>query len=213
MRYSIAIAAVVLSAGISGGTAAAAPDTGKPGADAANAAVSIDSGTISGLGARNIGSAAMSGRISALAGFSDEAGKVNLFVGAASGGVWKSTDGATSFKPVFDDQPVQSIGAIAIDPSNHQNIWVGTGESWTRNSVSIGDGVYRSTDGGESWTHVGLPESERVAKIIVDPRSSDTVYVCVPGKLWSDSADRGLYKTVDGGKTWSLVLQGRPDRK
>ena len=135
-------------------------------------------------------------------------GKVNLFVGAASGGVWKSTDGATTFKPVFDDQPVQSIGAIAIDPSNHQNIWVGTGESWTRNSVSIGDGIYRSTDGGESWTHVGLPESERVSKIIVDPRSSDTVYACVPGKLWSDSADRGLYKTVDGGKTWSLVLKG-----
>ncbi|MBS0419813.1 MAG: sialidase [Proteobacteria bacterium] len=208
MRYSVAIAAVVLSAGLSGGTAAAAPDTGKPAAEPANAAASIDSGTISGLGARNIGSAAMSGRISALAGFSDEAGKVNLFVGAASGGVWKSIDGATTFKPVFDDQPVQSIGAIAIDPSNHQNIWVGTGESWTRNSVSIGDGVYRSTDGGESWTHVGLPDSERVAKIIVDPRSSDTVYVCVPGKLWSDSAERGLYKTVDGGKTWSLILKG-----
>jgi photosystem II stability/assembly factor-like uncharacterized protein len=168
----------------------------------------IDSGTISGLGARNIGSAAMSGRIAALAGFSDDSGKVNLFVGAASGGVWKSTDGATTFKPVFDDQPVQSIGAIAIDPSNHQNVWVGTGEAWTRNSVSIGDGIYRSTDGGESWTHVGLPESERVAKIIVDPRASETVYACVPGKLWSDSTERGLYKTVDGGKTWALVLKG-----
>jgi photosystem II stability/assembly factor-like uncharacterized protein len=194
MRSQIAIAAIVLSGGLW--------------AVAANAAPEIDSGTISGLGARNIGSAAMSGRISALAGFSDPAGKVNLFVGAASGGIWKSTDGATTFKPVFDDQPVQSIGAIAIDPSNHQNIWVGTGEAWTRNSVSIGDGIYRSTDGGESWTHVGLPESERVAKIIVDPRSSETVYACVPGKLWSDSADRGVYKTVDGGKTWSLVLKG-----
>src|SRR6201992_3661576 len=168
----------------------------------------IDSGAISGLGARNIGAAAMSGRISALAGFSDAAGKINLFVGAASGGIWKSTDGATTFKPVFDDQPVQSIGAIAIDPSNHQNIWVGTGESWTRNSVSIGDGVYRSTDGGESWTHVGLPESERISKIIVDPHASDTVYACVPGKLWSDSADRGLYKTTDGGKSWQLILKG-----
>jgi photosystem II stability/assembly factor-like uncharacterized protein len=168
----------------------------------------IDSGAISGLGARNIGSAAMSGRIAALAGFTDESGKVNLFVGAASGGVWKSTDGATTFKPVFDDQPVQSIGAIAIDPSNHQNVWVGTGEAWTRNSVSIGDGIYRSTDGGESWTHAGLPDSERVSKIIVDPRASDTVYACVPGKLWSDSTERGLYKTVDGGKTWALVLKG-----
>jgi photosystem II stability/assembly factor-like uncharacterized protein len=192
MRSQIVIAAVALLSGGSG----------------AGAAEGVDSGTISGLGARNIGSAAMSGRISALAGFSDPDGKINLFVGAASGGVWKSTDGATTFKPVFDDQPVQSIGAIAIDPSNHQNIWVGTGEAWTRNSVSIGDGIYRSTDGGESWTHVGLPESERVAKIIVDPRSSETVYACVPGKLWSDSADRGVYKTVDGGKTWSLVLKG-----
>lgn len=193
MRPQLALAAVVLLNGLCVGAAAAAP---------------IDAGTISGLGARNIGSAAMSGRIAALAGFSDESGKINLFVGAASGGIWKSTDGATSFKPVFDDQPVQSIGAIAIDPSNHQNIWVGTGESWTRNSVSIGDGIYRSTDGGESWTHVGLPESERISKIIVDPRSSETVYACVPGKLWSDSSDRGLYKTVDGGKTWSLILKG-----
>jgi len=193
MRPQLALAAVVLFNGVCVAAANAAP---------------VDAGTISGLGARNIGSAAMSGRISALAGFSDESGKVNLFVGAASGGIWKSTDGATSFKPVFDDQPVQSIGAIAIDPSNHQNIWAGTGESWTRNSVSIGDGVYRSTDGGESWTHVGLPDSERISKIIVDPRSSETVYACVPGKLWSDSSDRGLYKTVDGGKTWSLILKG-----
>src|ERR1700753_4336389 len=168
----------------------------------------IDSGAISGLGARNIGSAAMSGRISALAGFNDDSGKVNLFVGAASGGVWKSTDGATTFKPVFDDQPVQSIGAIAVDPSNHQNIWVGTGESWTRNSVSIGNGIYQSTDAGETWGYAGLPDSERISKIIVDPRASNTVYACVPGKLWSDSPDRGLYKTTDGGKSWQLILKG-----
>src|SRR5690348_5773527 len=159
----------------------------------------IDSGVISGLGARNIGSAAMSGRITALAGFNDPSGKVTLFVGSASGGVWKSTDGATTFKPVFDDQPVQSIGAIAVDPSNHQNVWVGTGESWTRNSVSVGNGIYRSTDAGETWVFAGLPESERISKIVVDPRSSDTVYACVPGKLWSDSADRGLYKSTDAG--------------
>jgi photosystem II stability/assembly factor-like uncharacterized protein len=170
--------------------------------------VVIDSGIISGLGARNIGSAAMSGRISALAGFSDKSGKVTLFVGSASGGVWKSTDGATTFKPVFDDQPVQSIGSIAIDPSNHQNVWVGTGESWTRNSVSVGNGIYRSSDAGETWTYVGLPDSERVSKISVDPRSADVVYACVPGKLWSDSAERGLYKTTDAGKTWQLILKG-----
>ncbi len=170
--------------------------------------VRVDSGVISGLGARNIGSAAMSGRISALAGFNDPSGKLNLFVGAASGGVWKSTDGGTIFKPVFDKQPVQSIGAIAIDPSHPANMWVGTGEAWTRNSVSVGDGIYKSTDGGETWTHAGLPDSERISRILVDPRAADTVYACVPGKLWSDSAERGLYKTTDGGQSWQLVLKG-----
>src|SRR5437660_6741842 len=175
---------------------------------AAAEGTAIDSGAISGLGARNIGAAAMSGRIAALAGFADRSGKLTLFVGAASGGVWKSTDGGTTFKPVFDEQPVQSIGAIALDPSNPKNVWVGSGESWTRNSVSIGDGVYKSTDAGETWTHVGLPNSERISRIIVDPRSADTVYACVPGKLWSDSAERGLYKTADGGRTWQLVLKG-----
>jgi len=114
------------------------------------------SATISGLGARNIGSAAMSGRISAIAGTHEPSGKITLFVGAASGGVWKSDDGGTRYRPVFDEQNVQSIGAIAIDPTNTKNVWVGGGESWTRNSVSIGDGIYKSTDGGVTWNHVGL---------------------------------------------------------
>ncbi|TLY65709.1 MAG: glycosyl hydrolase, partial [Gammaproteobacteria bacterium] len=148
---------------------------------AAAEGTAIDSGAISGLGARNIGAAAMSGRIAALAGFADRSGKLTLFVGAASGGVWKSTDGATTFKPVFDEQPVQSIGAIAVDPTHHDNVWVGTGETWTRNSVSIGNGIYKSTDAGETWTFSGLPESERISRILVDPRASDTVYACVPG--------------------------------
>src|ERR1700739_2184132 len=134
-----------------------------------------DSAVISGLGARNIGSAAMSGRIAALADYKEPQGKLTLFVGAASGGVWKSTDGGTIFKPVFDKQPVQSIGAIAIDPSHHENVWHGTGESWTRNSVWIDDGIYKSTDAGETWTNVGLRESERISKIVVDPRAADTV--------------------------------------
>jgi photosystem II stability/assembly factor-like uncharacterized protein len=166
----------------------------------------IDSGTISGVGARNIGSATMSGRIAAVAAV-NEGGKTKVFIGAASGGVWKSTDGGTTFKPVFDKQPVQSIGAIAIDPSNSKTIWVGSGESWTRNSVSIGDGIYRSTDDGETWTNMGLPNSERVTRIIVHPKISAIVYACVPGKLWSDSTDRGLYKTTDAGKSWTLVLK------
>src|SRR5438309_9827071 len=167
-----------------------------------------NSSTISGLGARNIGSATMSGRISAIAGTREPSGKITLFVGAASGGVWKSDDSGTRYRPVFDEQHVQSIGAIALDPKNSKNVWVGTGESWTRNSVSIGDGIYRSTDGGETWKHVGLEKSERIAQVVVDPRNSDTVFAAVPGALWSDSPDRGLYKTTDGGKTWQLILKG-----
>ena len=167
-----------------------------------------NSSTISGLGARNIGSATMSGRISAIAATREPSGKITLFAGAASGGVWKSEDGGTHYKPVFDEQPVQSIGAVALDPKNSKNVWVGTGESWTRNSVSVGNGIYKSGDGGETWTYVGLANSERVAKIVVSPTSSDTVFAAVPGALWSDSPERGLYKTTDGGKTWNILLKG-----
>ena len=171
------------------------------------AVVSVDSETIAGLGARNIGSAAMSGRIAALDAV-HEGSRLTIYVGAASGGVWKSVNGGTTFKPVFDRQAVQSIGAVTIDPKNPKVVWVGTGESWTRNSVSIGDGIYKSVDGGENWTNVGLRNSERIVKILVDPTATNTVYVCVPGKLWSDSDERGVYKTTDGGQTWTKVLRG-----
>src|SRR4030095_8671686 len=147
------------------------------------------SATISGLGARNIGSATMSGRISALAGTREPGGQNTLFVGAASGGVWKSDDSGPRYRPVFDEQPVQSIGAMALDPKNAKSVWVGTGESWARNTGSIGDGIYKSTDGGETWTHSGLEKSERIAKIAVSPKNSDTVFAAVPGALWSDSTD------------------------
>src|SRR5437867_5764987 len=173
----------------------------------AQAPVKVDSDTISGLGARNIGSATMSGRIAALDAVWDGP-RLTVYVGAASGGVWKSQNGGTTYKPVFDKQPVQSIGAVTIDPKNSKTVWIGTGEAWTRNSTSIGDGIYKSTDGGENWTNMGLKESERIAKILVDPSDTNSVYVCVPGKLWSDSDDRGVYKTTDGGKTWSKVLKG-----
>ncbi len=171
------------------------------------APVQVDSETISGLGARNIGSAAMSGRIAALAAV-HEGARLTVYAGAASGGVWKSVNGGTTFKPVFDKQPVQSIGAIAIDPKNPRVIWVGTGEAWMRNSVSIGDGVYKSVDGGENWSNLGLRTSEHIAKILIDPTETNTVYVCVPGRLWSDSDERGVYKTTDGGKSWTNILKG-----
>src|SRR5579859_114227 len=169
--------------------------------------VKFDSDTISGLGARNIGSAVMSGRVSALTAVKED-GRLTVYIGAASGGVWKSVNSGTTYKPVFDKQPVQSIGAIAVDPSAPKTIWVGTGEAWTRNSTSIGDGIYKSTDAGDNWTNMGLKDSERISKILIDPKDGNTLYVCVPGKLWSDSDDRGVYKTTDGGKSWTKILKG-----
>jgi photosystem II stability/assembly factor-like uncharacterized protein len=173
----------------------------------AQQATKFDAATISGLPARNIGSAAMSGRIAAVAAV-NENGRLTVFVGAASGGVWKSVNGGTTFKPVFDRQSVQSIGAVAIDPSNSKIVWVGTGEAWTRNSVSIGDGIYKSTDGGENWTNVGLKDSEHIAKILVDPKDSNTVLACATGHVWDDNDERGIFKTSDGGNTWKKVLSG-----
>src|SRR5437763_870834 len=161
----------------------------------------FNSASISGLGARNIGSAAMSGRISSIAGVHEPSGKITLFVGAASGGVWKSDDSGTRYHPIFDEQPVQSIGALALDPKNSKNVWAGTGESSTRNSVSIGNGIYQSTDGGETWSRVGLEKYDRIARITVDPRNGATVFVAVPGASWGDLPDRGLSKLTDGGAT------------
>ena len=175
---------------------------------AAGQEIPYSSATISGLNARNIGSATMSGRVDSIAATREGSGKLTIFVGAASGGIWKSEDGGTNYRPVFDEQAVQSVGALALDPKNSKNVWAGTGEPWVRNSVSIGDGIYKSTDGGETWNNVGLPKSERISQIIVSPKSSDTVFAAVPGALWSDSADRGLYKTTDGGKSWNQILKG-----
>jgi hypothetical protein len=173
----------------------------------AQAPYRFDAATVSGLPARNIGSATMSGRIAALDGV-EEDGRIIVFVGAASGGVWKSVNGGTTYKPVFDREDVQSIGAIAIDPSNSKTVWVGTGEAWMRNSVSVGDGVYKSTDGGENWTNVGLKDSEHVAKILVNPTDGSDVLACATGHLWDDNDERGVFRTTDGGKTWNKVLAG-----
>src|SRR3984957_19670231 len=144
----------------------------------AQQAIKFDAATISGLPARNIGSATMSGRVAAGAAVAEN-GRLTVFVGAASGGVWKSVNGGTTFKPVFDRQSVQSIGAVAIDPSNSRIVWGGSGEAWTRNSVSIGDGIYKSTDGGENWVNMGLKDTEHIAKILIDPQDGNNVLACV----------------------------------
>jgi photosystem II stability/assembly factor-like uncharacterized protein len=165
--------------------------------------VKIDSAAFGQIEARAIGPAVMSGRITSIAG--NPRNPMVLYVGSAGGGLWKTTNGGTTFRPVFDRYD-QSIGAVALDPSNPETVWVGTGEPWVRNSVSVGSGIYRSADGGDNWQFVGLPESERIARIIVNPKDSKSVYACVLGKLWSDSAERGLYRTTDGGKTWTKAL-------
>jgi photosystem II stability/assembly factor-like uncharacterized protein len=167
------------------------------------AELEIDSNTFGGLEARSIGPAVMSGRISAIDAVARD--PLTIFVGAAGGGVWRSTDGGVAWKPVFDEH-AQSIGAIAVDSRNPKTVWVGTGESWTRNSVSVGDGLYKSTDGGDSWQRVGLENSERIARIRVSPADGDTVWVCATGRLWNRHEERGVYKTTDGGKTWKRVL-------
>ena len=173
----------------------------------AQTAYRFDAATVSGLPARNIGSATMSGRIAALDAVEQD-GRITVFVGAASGGVWKSVNGGTTYKPVFDREAVQSIGAVAIDPSNPKTVWVGSGEAWMRNSVSVGDGVYKSTDGGENWTNVGLKDSEHIAKILVDPDNGNHVLACATGHLWDDNDERGVFQTSDGGKSWKKVLAG-----
>jgi len=169
--------------------------------------VKFDAATVSGLPARNIGSAMMSGRIAAVAAVTEN-GRTTVFAAAASGGVWKSLDGGTSFRSVFDNEDVQSIGAVTIDPTNSKIVWVGTGESWVRNSVSVGDGIYKSVDGGETWNNMGLKDSEHIAKILVDPKDGNSVLACATGHLWNDSDAGGVYKTTDGGKTWRKVLAG-----
>src|ERR1700674_310517 len=167
----------------------------------------FDAATVSGLPARNIGSATMSGRVAAIDAVEQD-GRITVFVGAASGGVWKSVNGGTTYKSVFDREDVQSIGAVTIDPSNPKTVWVGSGEAWVRNSVSVGDGVYKSTDGGENWTNVGLKDSEHIAKILVNPADGNDVLACATGHLWDDNDERGVYQTSDGGKTWKKVLAG-----
>ncbi|CAM2006070.1 WD40/YVTN/BNR-like repeat-containing protein [Acanthopleuribacter pedis] len=171
-------------------------------------AAEFDPQQLAGLEARHIGPAGMSGRVTAVAAVPDNPRVV--YVGTATGGVWKSTNAGLNFEPIFDDQPVHAVGALAIDPQRPETIWVGSGEGNVRNSVSIGNGVYRSQDGGNTWQHMGLKQSERINTIVVDPTDSNVVYVAVLGKLWGESEERGLYKTTDGGKTWKNILYSDP---
>jgi photosystem II stability/assembly factor-like uncharacterized protein len=160
--------------------------------------------TFSGLKFRLIGPAVASGRVMSIA--VNPKNKVEYYVGVASGGVWKTVNDGTTWSPVFDGEGSYSIGWVTIDPNDSSVVWVGTGESNAQRSVSYGDGIYRSDDGGKNWANLGLKKSEHVGRVVVDPRDSKVVYVAAEGPLWGPGGDRGLYKSADGGRTWKAVL-------
>src|SRR5712692_3542274 len=128
------------------------------------------------------------------------------YAGAASGGIWKTTDGGIHWEAIFDSMPAQSIGALAVAPSDPNVVWAGTGESWIRSHISIGNGVYKSTDAGKTWTHVGLDNTGRIARVVIHPTNPDIIYVGAMGPSYGPQPDRGVFRTVDGGKTWEKVL-------
>ena len=160
---------------------------------------------VSGLSFRSIGPAVMGGRIADIAVHPQDPSTWYLAVG--SGGVWKTTNRGTTWEPVFDDQKSYSIGAVTLDPNTPEVVWVGTGENVSGRHVGWGDGVYRSPDGGRTWQRMGLERSEHIGKILVDPRNSDVVFVAAEGPLWSSGGQRGVFKSMDGGKTWASTLQ------
>ncbi len=165
----------------------------------------LTSGTLSGLAFRELGPAIASGRVSDLA--VDPRNHNVWYAAIASGGVWKTVNAGTTWTPIFDNEASYSVGCITLDPNDPDTIWVGSGENNSQRSVSYGDGVYLSRDGGSTWTNVGLGESEHIGRIVVDPRDSRVVYVAAQGPLWRAGGDRGLYKTTDRGETWENVLE------
>lgn len=165
----------------------------------------VPAAAISGLPLRSIGPALMGGRIADIAVHPTD--KSTWYVAAGSGGVWKTTNAGVTFTPIFDDQPSFSIGTLAIDPTRPEVVWVGTGENVSGRHVAWGDGVYRSPDGGRSWKRMGLERSEHIGRILIDPRDGNTVLVAAEGPLWSAGGERGVYRSSDGGATWSQTLK------
>lgn len=164
----------------------------------------IDPELLAGMKARAIGPATMSGRIASIDVV--ESDPDIIYVGASTGGVWKSIDGGFSFTPIFDDQPVAAVGAVAVYQLSPDIVWVGTGEGNPRNSASVGNGVYKSVDGGKSWQHLGLDKSERIHRIVLHPSDPNVAWVAAMGQMWGQNAERGVFKTEDGGRSWKKVL-------
>jgi len=184
--------------------AGAVKDEKKEGEDDNKPKDPMSSPTFTGLKFRSIGPAFTSGRVIGFA--VDPNNSARYFVASASGGVWKTINNGATWTPVFDKEGSYSIGAIALDPKNPLTVWVGTGENNSQRSVSYGNGVYRSDDGGKSWKNMGLKSSEHIGRIAIDPKDSNIVYVAAQGPLWGPGGDRGLYKTTDNGKTWKKIL-------
>ncbi len=166
---------------------------------------SVSGDPASTLRLRSIGPANMSGRFTDVA--VNESNPYEFYAASATGGLWKTSDNGVTWKSLFENQSVNSIGTVTVDQRNPQVVWLGTGEATNRQSSGWGDGVYKSTDGGATWTNMGLRATARISRIVVDPANSDIVYVASPGHLWGPNAERGLFKTTDGGKTWSPILQ------
>ena len=177
--------------------------TGQDSDEPTASAPAIHSGLVSALKFRSIGPALMSGRVLDIA---VDPQRPSTWYLATVGGVWKTENAGVTWRSIFDGEGSYSIGCIAIDPNDRFTIWVGSGENNSQRSVGYGDGLYKSTDGGNSFTKVGLENSEHIGRIVVHPRDGNTVYVAAQGPLWSSGGDRGLYKTTDGGKTWDRVL-------
>ncbi|HTK31734.1 MAG TPA: hypothetical protein VL332_07200 [Candidatus Saccharimonadaceae bacterium] len=193
----LALGVVLSIAGVADGRAAVAREPAAGGA--------LDSKLLKELSWRSVGPANMGGRIAAIASSAEK--PTTIYLGFGTGGVFKTTNHGTTWNAVWERQPVASIGAIALQPKNPNVVWVGTGEANSRNSSSWGNGVYRSDDGGDTWTHLGLTATASIARIVVSPKDSNTVFVAALGRLWGENPERGVFRTTDGGKTWAHVLK------
>src|SRR5437762_6549494 len=174
----------------------------RPAPAPAAAAAPTDTVTCSQLRYRYIGP--VGNRVATVAGVVGD--PATYYAGAASGGIYKTTDGGVHWQPVFDDQPVQSIGALAVAPSDPNIVWAGTGEASIRSHISIGQGVYKSTDAGKTWSLMGLEATGRTPRIVIDPQNPDIVLVCALGHAYGPQPERGVFRTSDGGRTWTKVL-------